>query len=201
MRCAVICDSDSAFGDALAILIRGAVNGRVHLLRYSSIDATLAHPLGQRPEVVFLDAALANEPFLRELTKKYGGGVKLVGLEQAAKQRIPARLEPYFLTRADRAAPLAAICTMLLMVFSTASRLQDGNAARDEASVADATRQLTPRQKEVLELIEAGYRNAEIAKQLNISTHTARLHVSAILRALDVSNRTEAAHALNRHTA
>ena len=59
------------------------------------------------------------------------------------------------------------------------------------SSVAIATR-LTPRQREVLELLSHGYTTQQIAAALSISTHTANNHVRATLRALGVSSRLEA---------
>lgn len=56
--------------------------------------------------------------------------------------------------------------------------------------------QLTPRQLEVLELMAKGLTNREIGDVLQIAPGTAKLHVSAVIEALDVSNRTEAAVAL-----
>ena len=47
-------------------------------------------------------------------------------------------------------------------------------------------------QKKVLRLMTKGFTNPEIAEHLGISSPTARYHVSAILRKLDVSNRSEA---------
>lgn len=55
---------------------------------------------------------------------------------------------------------------------------------------------LTPRQLEVLELVAKGLTNQEIGDVLGISMGTARNHVAAVLEALDVTNRTEAATAL-----
>jgi DNA-binding CsgD family transcriptional regulator len=52
---------------------------------------------------------------------------------------------------------------------------------------------LTPREAEVLALLATGMPNAEIAERLFISTKTASVHVSNILRKLEVSNRVEAA--------
>lgn len=52
---------------------------------------------------------------------------------------------------------------------------------------------LTDRQSEVLQLLATGKSNAEIARVLGISVHTARLHVSAILRTLNLDSRTQAA--------
>lgn len=52
---------------------------------------------------------------------------------------------------------------------------------------------LTARQRDVLGLIATGKRNAEIGAALNISPRTVQIHVSTILKLLNVGNRTEAA--------
>jgi two-component system, NarL family, response regulator LiaR len=52
---------------------------------------------------------------------------------------------------------------------------------------------LTARELEVLRLIARGLQNKQIAAQLHLSEKTVKTHVSAILRKLDVSDRTQAA--------
>ncbi len=52
--------------------------------------------------------------------------------------------------------------------------------------------ELGEQQKKVLALMTKGFTNPEIAEKLGLSSPTARYHVSAILRKLDVSNRSEA---------
>jgi DNA-binding NarL/FixJ family response regulator len=58
---------------------------------------------------------------------------------------------------------------------------------------ADSIQRLTKRQQEVLGHLTLGRSNADIAKELGTSEHTVRIHVSAILKSLSVSNRTKAA--------
>ncbi|MBO5385386.1 response regulator transcription factor [bacterium] len=59
---------------------------------------------------------------------------------------------------------------------------------------------LTPREKEVLELVCKGYSNSQIANELIISTHTAKAHVTSIIRKLGLENRTlVACYAVQKH--
>src|SRR5450756_2492122 len=55
---------------------------------------------------------------------------------------------------------------------------------------------LTPREREVLNLVRVGLTNEEIAERLCISTDTAKYHVSQILAKLGVASREEAALAM-----
>lgn len=64
---------------------------------------------------------------------------------------------------------------------------------RANAGGAPDVAALSPRRREVLHLIARGLTNDEIGHTLAISTGTVRTHVAAILVALDVTNRTEAA--------
>ncbi|HZM36770.1 MAG TPA: response regulator transcription factor [Burkholderiales bacterium] len=58
--------------------------------------------------------------------------------------------------------------------------------------------QLSPRQGEVLALLLKGLPNKLIAKRLQISENTTKIHVSAVLHALGVTSRTQALIAANR---
>ena len=52
---------------------------------------------------------------------------------------------------------------------------------------------LTPRERQVLELVAAGLTNSQIGERLFISPKTASVHVSAILAKIGAANRAEAA--------
>lgn len=57
---------------------------------------------------------------------------------------------------------------------------------------------LTERQADVAELMANGCSNHDIGRQLGLAEGTVKIHVSAILRALSVKNRTQAVLALKR---
>jgi DNA-binding NarL/FixJ family response regulator len=68
------------------------------------------------------------------------------------------------------------------------------NNANDEKKIS----LLTKRQREVLALVCKGSSNKEVARLLGLSENTVKIHVTAILKSLDVSNRTQAVLFANR---
>lgn len=68
----------------------------------------------------------------------------------------------------------------------------DGDLISPRVQKSDQDFELGTQQKRVLLLMTKGLTNGEIAEHIGISLPTARYHVSAILKKLDVSNRAEA---------
>ncbi|HJQ30356.1 MAG TPA: response regulator transcription factor [Rubrobacter sp.] len=83
-----------------------------------------------------------------------------------------------------------------LTVFpkSLAERLLDEPAAVEELSEP-----LTARESEVLDLLGHGLSNKMIARELHISEHTVKFHISSLYSKLGVSNRAEAVSQGARH--
>ena len=96
-------------------------------------------------------------------------------------------------TAADlRAAATAAARGFTSLPAPVAARLlpaQDPAATAADETPGDA---LTPREREVLELLAHGLSNRRIADALAISEHTAKFHVASVLAKLGASSRTEA---------
>jgi DNA-binding NarL/FixJ family response regulator len=67
------------------------------------------------------------------------------------------------------------------------------DAFREGTRIGDDTELdvLTPREREVLQLIARGYRYKEIAARLHLSVKTVESHVSSVLRKLQLSSRHE----------
>ena len=74
---------------------------------------------------------------------------------------------------------------------------RQGGGLRQVAGAEGRLSQLTPRQREVLTLLAEGKSNKEIAGELGLAAGTVKIHVSSILKVLNVSNRTLAVIAAN----
>ncbi|MBV1693147.1 MAG: hypothetical protein KGP27_01665 [Hyphomicrobiales bacterium] len=110
-------------------------------------------------------------------------------------------LTDWLATRDAGSAPPDDVLEHLQLAVSAIDRavaLLQGTLAplSDEAAAATADPRLsalTARQRDVLTLLGVGRSNREIADQLGLTEGTVKLHVGAILRALGVANRTQAA--------
>jgi DNA-binding NarL/FixJ family response regulator len=69
---------------------------------------------------------------------------------------------------------------------------QPNASVHDSPNVNAICLSLTPRQREVLAVMMQGKSNKAICRALNLAEPTVKNHVTAILRALNVTNRTEA---------
>jgi ATP/maltotriose-dependent transcriptional regulator MalT len=101
---------------------------------------------------------------------------------------VPAR-EAYRVASDLGARPLQGEIELL----AQRARLDLTDHDEEEPLDPENTLGLTPREREVLQLLACGCTNGEIAAELTISVKTASVHVSHILRKLDVSSRLEAA--------
>ncbi|GAA2466287.1 helix-turn-helix transcriptional regulator [Agromyces soli] len=96
---------------------------------------------------------------------------------------------------------IGAVLASVVRVASAAGLVLEGAGAGRATGVtdavdaaADATAELTARERQVLALIAEGLSNRQIGERLFISGKTASVHVSAILRKLGAATRTEAVY-------
>ncbi|ANF58781.1 response regulator [Halotalea alkalilenta] len=73
-----------------------------------------------------------------------------------------------------------------------------GESDEEETRFAEAIASLTPQQFRVLNMLNEGLLNKQIAYDLNVSEATIKAHVTAILRKLGVHSRTQAVIAAQR---
>jgi DNA-binding CsgD family transcriptional regulator len=85
-----------------------------------------------------------------------------------------------------------------VQILDSTSALAGAGAAPEAEHPSGPEAGLTARQMQVLECMVQGLPNKLICRRLNISPGTVKNHVSAILRALNVDNRTQAVVAAGR---
>ena len=110
---------------------------------------------------------------------------------QALQAGIRAVL-PSGLAADQLAAALHAVASGLVVLHPTEVQAAFPMAAPASQPLAELPEPLTRREREVLQMLAGGLANKEIAARLQISDHTAKFHVAAILGNLGAATRTEA---------
>jgi DNA-binding NarL/FixJ family response regulator len=119
------------------------------------------------------------------LSKMLRAGVRAVLQREVSPEQLRAALE-------------AAASGLVVVHPSEVSAFLPAPAALSSPA-RDLPEPLTPREREVLQMISAGLGNKEIAGRLSISEHTVKFHVASILGKLGASTRTEAVSIGIRH--
>ncbi|TNC95012.1 MAG: Response regulator containing a CheY-like receiver domain and an HTH DNA-binding domain [Stygiobacter sp.] len=109
------------------------------------------------------------------------------------RRALDAGAQGYIAKTSSSSSMLEAIRQVLSGDTYLSPRLEVASANEDAAGRDQARNVLTPRQRDVLAMLRQGKSNKEIARDLNLAEITVKLHVTAILRALGVENRTQAA--------
>ena len=155
-----------------------------------------------QPDVVLMDLVMPNVDGLEAMVRIKRGHpqtkvVVLTTFEDVDKIKaaMEAGADGFLLKDADGDALLNAIQTAyrgeMPLHPRIARHLFNKNTPADIAS--NRIDNLTEREKDVLEFVVKGLSNKEVARALNISEGTVKIHVSNILGKLNVSSRTEAA--------
>ncbi len=121
----------------------------------------------------------------------------LLALEAGAHGYIPKRLGVVELAAAIQTVRSGAIYVPASITDLSGTEGEPNRPliASVAASPSASEMGLTPRQRDVLELIVQGMSNREIARALNLGEGTVKVHVAALFRVLGVTSRTGAAAA------
>ena len=156
----------------------------------SQADVLLVDTAGEPSESVIeslVDSDLAAEIPIVLLSE----AASPVASVQAAQAGIRALL-PSEISTDQLAAALQAAASGLVIFHPTEIPAAFPAVAPASQPLAELREPLTRREREVLQMLAAGLANKEIAARLNISDHTAKFHVAAILGKLGAATRTEA---------
>jgi DNA-binding NarL/FixJ family response regulator len=197
----LIADDHPAFRQGLAAMLDATDDIEVVGLASSGAEA-VAMSNDLVPDVVAMDVRMPDgngiDATRRLLAANPSVGVAVVTMfedDDSVFAAMRAGARGYLLKDAGRDEILGAIRAIGAgqAIFSPgiARRLIAYFAATPEAGV-QAFPELTPREREVLELIARGMGNAPIAHQLDLSLKTVRNHVSNIFNKLQVADRAAA---------
>lgn len=196
-------------------LVRKGIAG---LLRSRGVEVVAAAGTGEEGvrcalefavDIVLLDVRMPGMNGIETITALRARGVRVpvlmltmssddadlgAALRAGAQGYLLKDMEPEDLVPALEAA-LRGESVVAKELFGTLARLVRGDAgASDEAPRATAPfADLTPREFVILEHVAQGLSNKAIAKAVDITEGTVKLHVKAILRKLGVHSRVEAA--------
>jgi two-component system, NarL family, nitrate/nitrite response regulator NarL len=140
--------------------------------------------------------------FLQAMRSRIGG-VKIVVLTSHCSRSSIAKalgwsVDAYLLKDMSPEALSRSLQLVMLgqQIFPTrlmASLLHSGSSEQPLDSAGGSGKGLSPREVEILRHLMSGYSNKAIARELNISEATVKVHLKALLRKVRVNNRTQAA--------
>lgn len=159
--------------NALARLSTSGANAARTMRGFDQIDVTPLLPLVHCPTLVLHATGDLRVPFSE-------GRLIACGIEHA--RFVPLDSVHHLMLAQDRAWPrwLDEVQEFL------------GDALQRPATLAGAFATLTPRERELVELIAQGRDNAQIAALLGLSDKTVRNHITSIFAKLEVENRGQA---------
>lgn len=158
-------------------------------------DAALAAAADSTPDIVLLDV----------------GELGALAIAQALAAQHPHLRVVAIGPPASAGAALVAACPTIVGVIPREGSVEDVvellqrlaaptviRAIQDRQAIGEGAQALTTREREILELIERGLSNKEIARRLRIEVGTVKNHVHNVLQKLQVRGRGEAAHSIRQ---
>lgn len=170
----------------VAYLLQREYAGRARIVtaEWQARDRALAEAGAQLDLLI----AWADSDMPAEACRRYVAGLTGPGVILVAPQNteVPVATVRNGVVTIPLGAPLALWRKALQVAARRRARLR---APHPPGAVQVPVVPLTDRQREVLEMLSMGLSNKHIAKRLSLSVGTVKLHVAAVLRAMQAKNR------------
>jgi len=161
---------------------------------HGTVAEWMMSPVADHTDILIIDKALGAQVLLDALAHIPASGKKTAGVvvwgvslnEAEALRLLQAGARGILRKSAD----LDAILACLRMVAQGGSWMQD-TVFRESGNVAETHlhTELTPREQQVLELVEQGFKNREIAAELGIRPGTVKIHLKHIFEKTGIHGR------------
>jgi len=186
------------------------LEGLSHILKKLSQNVTLKCVKGAQEAQALLAECQNFDLVLLDLGLPDGGGLSVLRFLKQQKIFIPAIILSASEEPKDVQRSLAAGASGFIskasgsedILIAIGHIMAGGNYVPDFYSLSaehahhmEKAPVLTPRQKEVLNLVVEGLPNKRICQRLNLTEHTVKSHLKTLFSLLDVHNRTECARA------
>jgi two-component system response regulator DevR len=199
----VVIDDNRVLREALAAMLDAVAD--MHAI--PSADADFGFLAAAKPHVLLLDVGLRDDDSLRiatVLTKEHPAAkiivMDLFPVHEEIREFVNAGVAGFVLKDASFDEFVTTIRSvaggrkvlppqMAESLFSQIAKAADGP---DDSRTLDDVR-MTRREREVIELIGEGLSNKEIAKRLNIASHTVKSHVRNVMEKLALHSRLQIA--------
>lgn len=173
---------------------------------FSQAVAALAHARSTRPEVILIDAAMPGARSLVAAVSALDPRPAVVILSIAAEEQefldwaeagidgfVPCEGSLRELVDTVRAAVRGELRCSSRLAGSLLRRMAESAAMRGAAGLDVESAPLTPREQNIVALLDQNLSNKEIAQRLHIEVATVKTHVHHVLEKLQLRRRTEAA--------
>jgi two-component system nitrate/nitrite response regulator NarL len=160
---------------------------------HSTVAEWMMSPAADSTDILIIDKALGAQVLLDTLAhmpvdgRRTGVVIWGVSLNEAEALRL---LQAGARGILRKSADLDAVLACLRMVAQGGSWMQD-TVFRESGNVAETHlhTELTPREQQVLELVEQGFKNREIAAELGIRPGTVKIHLKHIFEKTGIHGR------------
>ena len=203
----ILADDHALFRDGFALLLQQhEPNVQCHV-GSSFDDALILLQTHSDADILLLDLnmpGMHGVSSVHEVQQKYPGVPVIILTAEESRSQMEALLATgaagYIPKSSSALVMVSAIRLVMAGGIYVPPQLLGGGLSAPPRGAAglEGAAHLTERQLQVLRLLAAGKSNKLICRELNLGEGTIKVHLSAIYRALNVTNRTEAAMGAQR---